>query len=206
MIHISVENAVRDLRKEFKDLTNAEFNKGTARAINHTLGKVKTASSKEIRKTYNILARDLSKALSVRRANQTMLTGYVIAEGRPLSLKRFNPRQTRSGVSLVIKKGSRVEVSSAFIATMSSGHQGVFARGRYQGKDFAFRHNRIKKAGGYKNVGGRFQPINNDLNVNELTTVSVPRAFANQQIIGILKQQIESEFPKRLVHELMRMR
>lgn len=206
MIHVTVENAVQELRKEFRDLTNAEFSKGTARAINHTLSKVKTASSKEIRQVYNLMARDVNQALTVRRAYPTELTGMVIAEGKPIPLRRFNPRQTKEGVSVIIKKGSRVLIKSAFLGTMPNSSTGVYARGRYQGKDFAFRHQRIKQAGGYKNVGGRFQPVNNDLNINQLTSLSIPRAFAQSVVINALKKQIETEFPKRMVHELMRMR
>lgn len=206
MIHVSVEDAVKNLRREFVDLTNEEFNRGTSRAINHTLSKVKTASSKEIRQIYNILARDLNKAFTIRKAFHRELTGYVIVQGKPLSIDNFEPQKSGRGISVEIKKGQRVQINKAFFATMPNSKYGVFARGQYQGKGFEFRRGRIKPAGGYKKVNGRFQPVNNDLNINSLTTISAPIAFANRVGVDIMKRKIDEEFPTRLVHELRRLR
>jgi hypothetical protein len=206
MVKVSVEQAVQAIRKEFRDLTNDEFQLGVARAINHTLAKVRTASSKEIRQVYNISAKDIRQAISITKASRSNMTGFVIAKGKPIPLKAFKPRQTKQGVSVVIKKGKRDLIRSAFLATMKSGHQGVFARGEYGSGSFAFRRKRLKKAGGYSLKGGKYQPNNNDLNITEITTISVPLSFANGAVLNNLARKIEDEFPSRMVHELMRIR
>lgn len=208
MIKISVEQAVKDIRREFRDLTNQEFNTGVARAINHTLGKAKTASSKEIRATYNMSAKDVNQTFSLKRAWAKNLEGAVVSQGKPVPLMKFKPSQSTEGVSVLIRKGSKQMVKGAFIATMASGHVGVFARGTYKGGggDFNFRHKRIRKVQGYTKVGGRWQPIQNDLSVNELTTVSVPKALSNRVVVDALARTIEESFPARMVHELSRMR
>jgi hypothetical protein len=208
MVKVSIEKAVHDMRSEFRDLMNAEFNTGVARAINHTIAKGKTASSKEIRQVYNITAKDVGQSLSIRRANKAQLYGSIIAQGKPLPIYKFKPSQGKYGVSVLIKKGNRQLVKGTFLATMASGHVGVFARGTYKGGkgNFNFRNKRIKPAGGYALKNGRMQPVNNDLNVNEITTVSVPRAFANKVVLRNLASQLETEFPARMMHELSRIR
>jgi len=205
MIKISVEEAVTSIRREFRDLTNAEFNKGVMRAINHTISKLKTAGSREIRVVYNFKAGDINASTQIRRASANNLTAYIYASSKPTSLRRFGPNLTRTGISVVIKKGSRAQIAGAFIGPGAL-NQGVWARGRYNGGDFDFRHKRIRKPGGYKKIGNRYQPINNDLNINKLTTLSVHTAMTNNTVLTALQNTTESEFPKRMIHELSRMR
>jgi hypothetical protein len=206
MVKVSVEDAVKSIRREFRDLTDAEFNLGVARAINHTLAKVRTASSKEIRQVYNISAKDIRQALTIKRASSNQPYGFVIASGKPIPLKQFKPRQTKDGVSVIIKKGNRQVIKSAFLATMGSGHQAAFARGQYGSGSFAFRRKRLRKAGGYSLKGNRYQPNTNDLSITELTTISTPLAFANSVVLNNLAKKVEDEFPARMVHELGRIR
>jgi hypothetical protein len=202
MIQVSVEDAVKDIRREFVDLTNGEFNKGVARALNRTIQQSKTKSSKEIREIYNILARDISATMSIKRASSSSLESELRSEGTLLSIRKFAPRKTVDGVSIMIKKGNRINIKGAFISDASKLNGGVYARGKYQGKDFEFRNTRTKAAGGYKKVGGRFQPINNDLAIDRLKTLSVPQAMAHNSVLNALSTQISDDFPKRLVHEL----
>lgn len=49
--------------------------------------------------------------------------------GKPVPVINYgSPRQTRKGVTVSINKGKRVLIRHAFIATMRSGHEGVFKR------------------------------------------------------------------------------
>jgi len=202
MVTISVEQAVKDLRREFVDLTNGEFNKGVSRAINRTLSTSKTTASKEIRKIYNLSAADVRKEMEVQKAKASDLTGKLVAEGRLLSLTKFKPIRTSDGISIEIRKGNRVNIKGAFISGNEKLNGGIYARGKYRGKDFEFRHQRIKQAGGYKKVNGRYQPINNDLQIDKLRTISIPQTMANETIISTLSTKMQDDFPKRLVHEL----
>ena len=194
------------MRREFKDLTNQEFNIGVARAINHTLGKAKTASNREIRTMYNVSAKDVNAAMRIKRANRAEMYGLLIAQGKPIPLKKFKPIQTDEGVSVMVKKGQRQTIKSAFLSTMGSGHTGVFARGSYKQGGYVFRHHRITPAGGYKQVGNRYQPINNDTPINTLTTTSVPLMLSQNIVIKALANKIEQDFPTRMIHELSRLR
>lgn len=206
MISVSVEQAVKEMRREFKDLTNQEFNTSVARAINHTAAKAKTASNREIRTMYNISAKDVNAAMRIKKAGRAELYALLIAQGKPIPLKKFKPVQTKDGVSVMVKKGQRQTIKSAFLSTMGSGHTGVFARGSYKQGGYNFRHKRITPAGGYKQVGNRWQPINNDTPINTLTTTSVPLMLSQNIVINALSKKISEDFPNRLVHELGRFR
>lgn len=202
MIKISVEQAVKDLRREFVDLTNGEFNKGIARSINRTLSGTRTTASKEIRAIYNLSAGDVRKSMSVDRAKATALTGKLKSEGRLLSLTKFKPVMTSDGVSIEIKKGHRTTIKGAFTSPASKLNGGIYARGNYVAKDFQFRHQRVRPAGGYKKVGNRMQPVNNDLAIDKLRTLSIPQTLQNKTVLTVLSKKMEEDFPKRLVHEL----
>lgn len=50
------------------------------------------------------------------------------ASGAPVPVSEYPFRQTKRGVSVAINRGRRVLISGAFVATMRSGHVGVFRR------------------------------------------------------------------------------
>jgi hypothetical protein len=70
----------------------------TDRALKSTLNKLaaqgKTAVSKEIRKTYNIKARDLNNAMKARRVKAGSHESYIIASGPRFSLIYFDAQET----------------------------------------------------------------------------------------------------------------
>ena len=132
--------------------------------------------------------------MRIHRANarQIVQVGMLLAKGSPLPLIGFNARQTKRGVSVNIM-GARATVKKAFIGTLRNGGRGVFARGTYSGSEFQFRTKRIRKSG-------------SDLPITELKTVSIPKALGNSVVIKHLTEKINTHFPGRLTHELMRLR
>lgn len=190
---VSVEEAVKKLRREFADLTGAEFSQGTARAINRALQKGRTEANRAIRAKYTIKASDVSKALKLANARPSQLYGELIAQGKPIPLKFFKHKKTNKGVDVEVKKGSKQSIRSAFIATMASGHRGVFGRGEYQSRDFKWRAKRLKKKG-------------NDTPITELHSVSIPSAFSQQKVYDITSDAMIKTFSDRMMHELSRIR
>jgi hypothetical protein len=191
MLNINVEKAAMEIKQGFKHLSEDKLNLAMARAINHTVSKAKTSSGRELREVYSIQGKHVKKALEVRKASRKSLTGRLMASARPVPLISFQPRQTQKGVSIRVKKSRKV-IRSAFIATMPSGHKGVYARGGYRGKDFEFRKKRVRKTG-------------NDLPIEEMKSTSIRSMYADEVIVANLKTKIDSAFPKRFVHELTRM-
>ena len=187
-VEIDIRPVLKTLRSEFADLTNSRFNLAVARAINHTMAKAKTGTSRDIRGQYKVKAKELKSALALFKASRVNLDGMLVATGRPLPIMAFGARQTRKGVTADVM-GQRKLIRGAFISTMNSGHTGVFARGNYSGYTFQFRDKRVKRH-------------SNDLPINEITTSSVPKMMQNNAVLDNLKRGLDEDFPSRLRHEL----
>lgn len=194
MIEISVQKSIKDAKREFSDLTAHNIKRGVSNAINHTLGVSKTMVRRSIQGQYKIRAKELNKAMRIQRASarQPVQYGMLIAKGSPLPLIGFGARQVKRGVSVNVLSG-RTVIKKAFIGSMRTGYRGVFARGTYSGSEFQFRTKRIRKSG-------------SDLPITELKTVSIPKALGNSVVIKHLTEKINTHFPGRLTHELMRLR
>ncbi|WP_080436323.1 hypothetical protein [Burkholderia ubonensis] len=89
---------------------------------------MRTGASREIRAAgYNLKAGTIRKTLSATRATPARLIAALTATGRPIPLINYGARQTTKGVTVRVKNGSKT-LRHAFIATMASGHIGVFER------------------------------------------------------------------------------
>jgi len=191
-MRIDIRPAIRSIRKEAHGLAASQVNTAIARALNHIAAKAKTRSARDIGNIYKIKKGEIKKGIAIGRAHRNRQSAAIIARGQPLPIMAFGARQVKSGVSANIM-GTRRVIRGAFIATMQSGHKGVFARGQYAGYKFGFRNKRIRKTG-------------NDLSINELTTTSLPKAFSNNTVLTNLKTMVEDELPARLMHEIIRMK
>jgi hypothetical protein len=150
-------------------LDSREYGLAVMRALNRTADGLQTDASREIRKTYQIKAKDLTPAFRKEKATLQHLAAFVEARGRPLPLYDFAARQNKTGVSVAIKKGNRKTLKHAFIARMPSGHVGVFMR----------------------NSGKR-------LPIEEKYTLSVPGMLTAQTIAGVLEGLVTDRFEKAL--------
>lgn len=95
------------------------------------LRDMKGEASKRIRARKRIKASYITRALTLRRARGGDIAGMewaVDVSGEPVPLVAYPHRQTRKGVSVEVNKGKRTLVKGSFVATMKSGHKGVFRR------------------------------------------------------------------------------
>jgi hypothetical protein len=201
MIEVNVKEAVEGLTKGV-GLSKSQIEKAATRSINRAIDAGRTAGSRELRKVYNIKARDVSDAISITKSYEGNMVGKLNVSGKPIPVKVFSARQTKAGVMVRIKKGRGKLIRSAFLATMASGHVGVFARGKYAGGQFQWRkqsskNRRAMSATGKKNWG--------DLTINELTTISLPRSFGQEPVVKAVAMRMEQVFNDRMKHEVDRM-
>jgi len=99
------------------------------RALNRTIRGVHAEASRLIRAEINIPANRVRRDLHVRRASAATLTATLLLASKPTPLIVFKARATRRGVTYQIEKDEgRKLLRGAFIATMASGHTGVFSR------------------------------------------------------------------------------
>jgi len=92
---------------------------------------MKAESSRMIRERKRFKVAHVNRALplSFPSSKEIMrLAWRMDVSGALVPVSAYSHRQTRKGVSVAINRGSRSLVRSAFVATMKSGHRGVFLR------------------------------------------------------------------------------
>jgi hypothetical protein len=95
------------------------------------LRDMRSEASKRIRARKRIRPRYITRALTLRRArggDVAAMSWALDVDGAPVPLVAYPHRQTRKGVSVEVNKGKRTLVKGSFVATMKSGHKGVFRR------------------------------------------------------------------------------
>lgn len=124
-----LRGASRRLEKEIKSHA-LKLEKAGVRALNKTATSVRQASSVEVRQTLNIKASFVKRLLVIRKARRGNMRSSIEATYKKVPVIQFSGvRQTKKGVSVRMRKDKpRKTFSSAFIATMPSGHKGVFRR------------------------------------------------------------------------------
>lgn len=174
-------------------------------SLSKMAAQAKTQAATSIKDEYKINVRTIKKALNIKVGSGSKLEAAIEVEGKPLPLYAFGPRayggkpgwpkrgkkqkHKEGGVSVKIK-GKRIKVPHAFIATMKSGHKGVFARGSWSsGK-------------GSKQSFGNFKYDVERLPIQELKTFSLPQAFSNKVVYAEVVKVIRLKFPKILEHEI----
>ncbi len=195
MIRVDVRSPLNSVIAEFKATTDAIKDKATVRALNRALDQTATATSREIRKEYNVTHRAVLKALKKRRANSRSLHAKIEMRGSKLPLIAFsaravNPwnvagrkRRLGGGVSVQVKvAGGRKVVRGAFIATGTANNA---TGGGSEGMRQVWR-----RAG-----PGRYPILN-------LRSVSVPQAFANKAVIAAVSAIAADSFKKNFAQQI----
>jgi hypothetical protein len=179
---IDINNALAKL-----DMSRNGVRPAVARALNKTGTTGRAQASRSIQAAgYNMKAGDIKAAITLpRRASSGNLNLELRARGKPIPLIQFAARATKSGVSVNVKNGRRL-LSHAFIATMPSGHRGVFQRvGRM--------HKRVVRDGRRLSTG---------LPIKELFGPSIKAAFASEPVKTDVINTMRERFPIVLVQEL----
>ena len=109
-----------------KMLDDEIYVKALGRSLNRTKTKFKSSTTRKVRETYNIKAKELKKYIKLKKTGN--LEWRFIVESSPLGLEKFKARQTKSGVSFYVKKGHTVKLRNAFLAKDKNGNIRVFER------------------------------------------------------------------------------
>lgn len=163
MIRLNVKREASFIAGRLQVDNRNKIAKATIRALNRAIDKAQTEANKAIRERYNLKARSVRQAFQKIRAhrNQAVYAAELRVSGAPIRLVEFGARwsgmkQPVGATVQVLKGGPRKAVRTAFIATMKSGHRGVFVRSGRMGRNRNPRAERI----------------------SELVGISIPRAFA----------------------------
>lgn len=100
--------------------------KAMVRALNRSINSGRTVMVREIARDTGLKSKDVNTAMRLREATTATPEATLGASLKKIPLIDFAARQTGRGVSYNL--GGRRTITGAFIATMPSGHRGVFAR------------------------------------------------------------------------------
>lgn len=95
------------------------------------LRDMRAEANKRIRARKKIRISYIGRALSMRRPRSGDIASMewaIDVSGAPVPLVAYPYRQTKKGVVVEVNKGKRTLVDGSFLATMRSGHLGVFRR------------------------------------------------------------------------------
>lgn len=147
--------------------------RAAARAINRSITTLNAQASREIAKDVGLPVTQVKKSLRIIRARFESLVGSVEVTGRRIPIIAFAARQTRRGVTYRGRGGGRKVIPGSFIATMRSGHEGVFRR-------------RSKRR----------------LPIIELLGPSLPKVAANAAIVATIRRIADEAMRKNLLAEV----
>lgn len=190
-----------ELRK-LLDVAPQEIPKVAARAVNRAADTAKSISLRTITGILNLKRSDISQASSPGwkahrfgtvnvhpRASEARPIAQMNITGRRIPVYRFGGRQQPIGASWQIGKGGgRKFVAGTFVATMRSGHTGIFIRHE-------------KKGGG--NASGALRV--GRLPIYELLGPSLPKAAEDfPPLLRAFDIDVSEVLERRLAHEVGR--
>jgi len=102
------------------------------RAINRAVDMAATDFKRRVASELELPKGEVAKGIGKRHASFANLAGAVVAKPHRPDLAEFKgTRQLKRGVKYRIGREGFKSIEHAFIATMKSGHRGVFLRARY---------------------------------------------------------------------------
>ena len=105
--------------------------RSVARSLNKAITMTRTRAAREVSARRNILVGRAKKDMRIKRASYARPEAAILARGHPIPVidVKGAKRQTKRGVTAKIEAKAKPHLfKHAFIATMPSGHTGVFVR------------------------------------------------------------------------------
>jgi len=95
------------------------------------LRDMRSEASKRIRARKRLRTKYISRAITLARprgGDIASMEWAVNVSGERVPLVAYPHHQTKAGVSVEVNRGKRTLLKGAFVATMASGHEGIFRR------------------------------------------------------------------------------
>lgn len=205
----SIRDAINKISETYSNVSGDLLRQATSRALNRSASSGRTLSNSEIRRKYAVSASVLQNIIRNTNSTSRNLEASIRASGAPLSWNYFGAKQEQPsgttsfnrrgvassrlnrkarsnavrGVSATILKGQSVNLPTAFIQVANGGLT-VFARGRNKGGGEGFEFSKPR------------------LPIGNITTLSVPMMFANEDILTPTTKRVIEVLDSRITHEL----
>ena len=206
----SIRTAMNRIAETYSNVSGDVLRQATSRALNRSASSGRTLSNAEIRRKYAISASVLQNIIKNTNSTSRNLEASIRASGAPLSWNYFGAKQERAqgttsfnrrgvassrlnrrsrsnakrGVTAkILKSEGEVNLPTAFIQVANGGIT-VFARGRNKGGGEGFEFSKPR------------------LPIGNITTLSVPMMFANEDVLNVTTKKIIEVLDKRITVEL----
>jgi hypothetical protein len=126
-IGVSVEIDLEPAHRLLPFLKTGDFEEVAALALNDTAKNAQVEAAQRLRPLLGLPSAEIKAAFQIEPAVAGHLEAALVVDGRPIPLVEFKARQTESGVTATIA-GKQEQYAHAFLATMRTGHRGVFRR------------------------------------------------------------------------------
>lgn len=130
-MELNVRADVKEVLAMLNETQKSVIPKAASRAINKTMTTVNAQAAREIKKDIGgkISISEIKASMAINKTNPKALYAALYAKGRRIPIIKIDPaaHQDGSGVNYKTGKG-RGHIPHAFVATMRSGHRGVFKR------------------------------------------------------------------------------
>jgi hypothetical protein len=178
-------------------------------AVNDSMQSIRTEAVKLIGGKVTAKAMVIRKHFGINKMSSVDLSADINCRGKPLALINYSARSVMKGVTVkVLEAGNRKLVKHAFIATMASGHTGVFWR---EGRRAGIRPRRFPigkktkvpsppKRSLMEKEGTTFQ-----LPIHELYGPRIPDIFDDPEIISAVLDRASVTLGKRLEYHTNRL-
>jgi len=125
------DKKIKQLERELQDFPKNSLPKVMSRGLNRTAEWARTQAVNAIAEKKKIKAGGVRKFITLRKATyKNWRSALEFSTGRFI-LMDLNPTKTTTGIRYTNPlTGKRISIPGAFKAKMSSGHKGIFIRGR----------------------------------------------------------------------------
>lgn len=128
MIEVRANWQTAEVRSLLRELRPPRLHQSMSTAVNQSAKQTAKRSTSRVAKEAGLRVKDVRGSIRVwPYSKPDTLHATVKGKGKPIPLIRFNARQQKRGVSAKAW-GVKKLYPGTFIATMESGHVGVFAR------------------------------------------------------------------------------
>jgi len=194
-ITIEGKKSIQSIQNEFANqLSYKEIQKTTAFALNTTARRVIAMAKKDAKKEYTINSKYIGRIADLTKPAKGTVDGLYAAVSYsyktvPMVGFNFKESKSRTGkrgsgfIMIEIKKSKNQILKHAFVASMASGHKGIYAAGSYKGSKFI--HDKVKTSTGKQRV-------------TEMKGPSFSTMAANKNTQAHVTTYVEKNLPSRL--------
>jgi hypothetical protein len=128
MASVSFKGNIKQVQKEMQRMAKPAVQRATVRALNKTVTTVRAKTLREMQSQSQLPnQKHLRKNVTKHNAHKAKLWARVAAKSVAIPLSEWKHKQTDYGVTVAVW-GKALHIKGAFVATMGSGHKGIFTR------------------------------------------------------------------------------